>query len=182
MKRKIEKIIRLLRVSRQTYYELIEQQKSQLSELQARNKESRDKQQSYSIKREQAESFLLPNETIPLKLKVVWIAQPSGFFFAEKQGMLRNNEGMEIQLKNSSLRLFLAFINAEDHKLSYEDICINVLARSIRNGADLSDRESVSTTIYRLKKCLKPFPSIQINSLRDFGYQMIYSNCYSNDI
>ena len=240
IKRNIEKIIRLLRTSRQTSYKLIEQQKIKLTELQTqkqkteliskqqaelieqkqaelaelqvkikntesvnkqqaesieqkqveltelqaklKNTEFVNKQQAESIEQKQAELFALQNEIIPLKpeQKIVWIALPYGFFFTEKQGILRNDTGVDIRLKNNSLRLFLAFVNAEDYKLSYEDICINVLARFVKNGADQSDRENVSTAIYRLKKCLKPFPCIQINALRDFGYQMVFSN-YQND-
>ena len=212
IKKKIEKIIRLLRTSRQTSYELIEQQKIKLTELQTqkqkteliskqqaelieqkqaelaelqvkiKNTEFVNKQQAESIEQKQAELFALQNEIIPLKpeQKKVWIALPYGFFFAEKEGILRNDKGVDICLKNNPLRLFLAFVNAEDYKLSYEDICVNVLARPIKNGADQSDRENVSTAIYRLKKCLKPFPCIQIKVLRDFGYQIVFSN-YQND-
>lgn len=184
IKKKIEKIIRLLRTSRRTSYELIEQQKIKLTELQTQKQKTEliSKQQAELIKQKQAELFTLQNEIIPLKpeQKIVWIALPYGFFFIEKQGILRNDIGLDIRLKNNSLRLFLAFVNAEDYKLSYEDICINVLARFVKNGADQSDRENVSTAIYRLKKCLKPFPCIQINVLRDFGYQMFFSN-YQND-
>ena len=184
IKKKIEKIIRLLRTSRQTSYELIEQQKIKLTELQTLKQKTEliSKQQAESIEQKQAELFALQNEIIPLKpeQKKVWIALPYGFFFAEKEGILRNDKGVDICLKNNPLRLFLAFVNAEDYKLSYEDICVNVLARPIKNGADQSDRENVSTAIYRLKKCLKPFPCIQIKALRDFGYQIVFSN-YQND-
>ena len=184
IKKKIEKIIRLLRTSRQTSYELIEQQKIKLTELQTQKQKTEliSKQQAESIEQKQAELFALQNEIIPLKpeQKKVWIALPYGFFFAEKEGILRNDKGVDICLKNNPLRLFLAFVNAEDYKLSYEDICVNVLARPIKNGADQSDRENVSTAIYRLKKCLKPFPCIQIKVLRDFGYQIVFSN-YQND-
>ena len=184
IKKKIEKIIRLLRTSRQTSYELIEQQKLKLTELQTQKQKTEliSKQQAELIEQKQAELFALQNEIIPLKpeQKKVWIALPYGFFFAEKEGILRNDKGVDICLKNNPLRLFLAFVNAEDYKLSYEDICVNVLARPIKNGADQSDRENVSTAIYRLKKCLKPFPCIQIKVLRDFGYQIVFSN-YQND-
>ncbi|BFK02513.1 hypothetical protein F090043F1_06410 [Parabacteroides goldsteinii] len=184
IKKKIEKIIRLLRTSRQTSYELIEQQKIKLTELQTQKQKTEliSKQQAELIEQKQAELFALQNEIIPLKpeQKKVWIALPYGFFFAEKEGILRNDKGVDICLKNNPLRLFLAFVNAEDYKLSYEDICVNVLARPIKNGADQSDRENVSTAIYRLKKCLKPFPCIQIKVLRDFGYQIVFSN-YQND-
>lgn len=184
IKKKIGKIIRLLRTSRQTSYELIEQQKIKLTELQTLKQKTEliSKQQAESIEQKQAELFALQNEIIPLKpeQKKVWIALPYGFFFAEKEGILRNDKGVDICLKNNPLRLFLAFVNAEDYKLSYEDICVNVLARPIKNGADQSDRENVSTAIYRLKKCLKPFPCIQIKALRDFGYQIVFSN-YQND-
>ena len=184
IKKKIEKIIRLLRTSRQTSYELIEQQKIKLTELQTQKQKTEliSKQQAELIEQKQAELFALQNEIIPLKpeQKKVWIALPYGFFFAEKEGILRNDKGVDICLKNNPLRLFLAFVNAEDYKLSYEDICVNVLARPIKNGADQSDRENVSTAIYRLKKCLKAFPCIQIKVLRDFGYQIVFSN-YQND-
>ena len=123
IKKKIGKIIRLLRTSRQTSYELIEQQKIKLTELQTLKQKTEliSKQQAESIEQKQAELFALQNEIIPLKpeQKKVWIALPYGFFFAEKEGILRNDKGVDICLKNNPLRLFLAFVNAEDYKLSY---------------------------------------------------------------
>ena len=130
----------------------------------------------------QAELFALKNEVKPLvpKQKTVWSALPCGFLFDEKHGILCDENGLPVSLKTNSLRLFHAFVNAENYRLSYEEICTDVLIRSIKGGVDQSCRESVSTAIHRLKECLKPFSCIEIISIRGSGYQMVFSN-YQND-
>lgn len=164
--------------------ELIKQKQDELAELQVKvqNTEFINKQQAELIEQKEAELFTLQNEVIPLKpeQKLTWSALPYGLYFNEKQGLLHDDNGLTVNLKNTPLRLFCAFVNAKDYKLSYEDICIAVLARTIKNGVSQSDRENVSTVIYRLKKQLNPFSCIQIYSLRDTGYQMVFST-HKND-
>lgn len=180
VKDKIERIIRLLRISRRSNNELIRQQKVKLAELQAQKQEVEhiSKQQAELIEQKQAELSALQNKIVPLdtKQKITWVALPCDLFFAERHGVLRDKDGQTVCLKNNPLRLFRHFLQAEDHKLTYEDICINVLERPIKDGINQSARENVSTTVHRLKEYLTPFPCIKIDPLRGTGYQMRFFN------
>ena len=164
--------------------ELLRKKQTELTEMQTQieNMNLIREQQAELLEMRQAELFALKNEVIPLvpKQKTVWSALPCGFLFDEKHGILRDENGLPVSLKTNSLRLFHAFVNAENYRLSYKEICTDVLIRSIKGGVDQSCRESVSMAIHRLKECLRPFSCIEIISIRGSGYQMVFSN-YQND-
>lgn len=180
LKEYIEKIIKSLKESEA----LVVQQKIELNELQAKKRETEriNKQQLEMIEKKQAELLVSQNKIKSLfpKQKIDWIILPCGVLFDEKHGVIRLENGKPVSLKNTPLKLFCCFIKAEDYKLMSKDICTDVLKRPVENVLSDSDRETVSTTVGRLRKFLKPFPCIKIESDRKVGYQMTFSN-YQND-
>lgn len=104
-----------------------------------------------------------------------WITLPCGFLFDEKYGDLKYQGEVCVRLKDNLLRLFRSFIKAEEYKLTYEDICVQVLGRSVKKEATKSDRDTVAKNISRLREVLNEISMIQIKTLRNAGYQMIFS-------
>ena len=164
--------------------ESIEQLQAELVELNDQKQETDaiNKQQAELIGQKQFELEKLLKWIVPLSSneKIIWIELPCGFYFSKKYGVLRNANGMAIQLKNNSLSLFRHFIEAEDHMLTYKYICTDVLERFVKDEIGDSDRDCVSAAIKRLREDVEPFSCIEFKSIRKVGYQMTFSN-YQND-
>lgn len=171
--------------------ELIQQKEMELIKLKEtesirlQQAELANQQQAQLIKQKEAELLTLQTQqkkkrAFALKDKNGKISLPCGLHFNEKQGILYYHGQPPVTLKGNSLKLFKCFIKAENYILTHENICTDVLGRSIKDGIDQSTREATFTTVYRLKDCLKPFPYIKIDSLRGTGYQMLFFN-YQND-
>lgn len=97
-------------------------------------------------------------------------------FFNEEHGDLCYKNDTNIRLTENSLRLFCSFIQVEQQKLTYENICIDVLFRSIKNGLSKTDRDAVANAIRHLRTHLKQIAVIKIEPIRGIGYQMIFLN------
>ena len=95
--------------------------------------------------------------------------------FDKEHGCLYYKNEVNICLAENSLRLFCLFVQVEEYKLTYEKICIEVLARSTKNGLSKTDRDAVANTIRHLRKHLEQIPVIRIEAIRGVGYQMIIS-------
>ena len=105
-----------------------------------------------------------------------WIELSGSLFFNEEHGDLYYKNEENIRLTDNSLKLFCLFIKAEQRKLTYENICLHVLSRSIKNGLSKTDRDATSNTVRHLRTHLKPIHVIGIESIRGIGYQMIISD------
>ncbi|GKG74100.1 hypothetical protein DXA15_22935 [Parabacteroides sp. AM58-2XD] len=164
--------------------ESIEQLQAELVELNDQKQETDaiNKQQAELIGQKQFELEKLLKWIVPLSSneKIIWIELPCGFYFSKKYGVLRNANGMAIQLKNNSLSLFRHFVEVEDHMLTYKYICTDVLERFVKDEIGDSDRDCVSAAIKRLREDVEPFSCIEFKSIRKTGYQMTFSN-YQND-
>ena len=97
-------------------------------------------------------------------------------FFNEEHGDLCYKNDTNIRLTENSLRLFCSFIQVEQQKLTYENISIDVLSRSIKNGLSKTDRDAVANAIRHLRTHLKQIAVIKIEPIRGIGYQMIFLN------
>lgn len=104
---------------------------------------------------------------------IEWLELPHNLYFDEKRGDLRHGEELIIRLKDNPLRLFRCFIEAEQFKLTFKEICIEVLGRSVRNEIEKGDKAVVSNVARGLREALAPFPFIQIEAIRAVGYRMI---------
>lgn len=115
---------------------------------------------------------------------IIWTKLASDLLFDEKCGDLQYKDCISVRLGDNLLRLFRCFIKAEQYKLTYENICTDVLGRPIKEGVTKSDREAVAGTIYRLRDILKTIPVINIKSIRSAGYQIEFlsENIHETDI
>ena len=147
-----------------------QQQEQQRLELQQRQEKLLQLQQKLQEKEEQLPSQLIQDKTIK------WVELSKDLFFDEEHGDLCYREDVNIRLTGNLLNLFRCFIKAEQYKLTYERICIDILARPVKNELSKSDRDAVASTIRNLRTHLKPLSFIQIESIRSTGYQMLISN------
>lgn len=106
---------------------------------------------------------------------IYWMKLGEDLFFDEMHGDLCYKNNVSIRLTENSLRLFLLFIQVEEHKLTFEKICVEVLARSVKYGLSKTDRDAVSSSIRHLRKHLEQIPAVQIEAIRGVGYQMIFN-------
>lgn len=126
----------------------------------------------HSVVSEESES--MPKSVLPSKYEIAvdWTELPCNLLFDEKYGYLRYEEKAAIRLSGNSLRLFRSFVNAEGYKLTYEDICIDVLARPIKGGILKGDKSVMSAAVCSLRESLKSCPCIRIEAIRGVGYQL----------
>lgn len=127
-------------------------------------------------KKQEPATLTIPVSTVPLVTEqaIVWTELPCDLLFDEKYGDLLYKGNVCARLRDNNLRLFHCFLKTEEHKLTIEDICIEVLCRNISEGLTESDRAVVSTTIFRFRNKLKSVPVIKIETLRTTGFQMIF--------
>lgn len=92
--------------------------------------------------------------------------------FDEKHGSLCYQGNINVYLTGNILRLFCLFISVEQRELTYEKICVDVLARSIKSGLSKTDRNAVASAIRYLRDYLKPIPIIEIRLLTGIGYRL----------
>lgn len=116
----------------------------------------------------------IPDPLIQSKT-ISWVELAADLIFDKEHGDLCYKNEVNIRLVENSLRLFYLFIQVEEHKLTYEKICIDVLARSTKNGLSKADRDAVANAIRHLRKHLEQIPVIRIEAIRGLGYQMIIS-------
>lgn len=127
-------------------------------------------------KKQEPATLTLPISTVPLLTEqaIVWTELPCGLLFDEKYGDLQYKGQVCAQLRDNNLRLFRCFLKTEEHKLTIEDICIEVLGRNINEVLTESDRSAVSSAIYRFRITLKSIPVIKIETIRTTGFRMIF--------
>lgn len=112
-------------------------------------------------------------EPVDCGARIEWIELPHNLYFDEKRGDLRYGEELTIRLKDNPLRLFRCFIEVEQFKLTFKEICIEVLGRSVKDEIEKGDKAVVSNVARGLREALAPFPFIQIEAIRAVGYRMI---------
>ena len=151
---------------------LNQQQEEQRLELQ-RQQENLQKQQQELLEKEKR--LPIPEPLIQDK-RIKWVELSKDLFFNEEHGDLCYKNDTNIRLTENSLRLFCSFIQVEQQKLTYENICIDVLSRSIKNGLSKTDRDAVANAIRHLRTHLKQIAVIKIEPIRGIGYQMIFLN------
>lgn len=103
---------------------------------------------------------------------IVWTQLAPDLLFDDKYGDLQYKGEVCARLNGNSLKLFRCFIASR--QLSYEDICIDILGRLIKEGRSKYDRDAVSSTVYRLRDSLALIPVIKIITIRNVGYEMIF--------
>ena len=161
----------------------IDQKETELTELRTRQQtiEKTSEQQAELIERLQAEITVLKGDIIHLEPneKLIWIELPYNLYFDEKHGLLRNENGDIVQLKNNSLRMFCHFLKKEKKILAYKELCTDIM-HVVKGEPEDSDLICISSAISRLRKELKLFSCIKIISVGKVGYQMLFSN-YQND-
>ena len=123
---------------------------------------------------EKEKQLPIPDPLIQSKT-ISWVELAADLIFDKEHGDLCYKNEVNIRLVENSLRLFYLFIQVEEHKLTYEKICIDVLARSTKNGLSKADRDAVANAIRHLRKHLEQIPVIRIEAIRGLGYQMIIS-------
>lgn len=140
-------------------------------------------EQAELIKQKEAEITQLKNEMISLNTtkKTTWRYLPCDLKFNVKSRELCYKDQQSVVLTENSSKLFCCFIRSEGYEMTYEDICIEVMARSVKDGRTHSDSAAASANIRRLKNQLAPFPFIKFISIRGIGYKMILSDS-ENDI
>lgn len=145
--------------------------------------ESTNQEQLELIKQKEAEIAELKNNLISMRTtnKTTWMYLPCDLLFNEKCGELRYKNQQSVFLTGNLYRLFCCFINSEDYEVTFEDICVGVMARSVKGGINHSGYSTASANISRLKILLKPFPFIKIDPIRKIGYKMYFTD-YQNDI
>lgn len=156
---------RMCRIAEQQM--LLQQYEFEQLELHRQQKKLQEKQQQLLEKKEQLPSLFTQNKTIK------WLELSEGLLFDEEHGDLCFRNEVNLRLTENSLRLFRCFTKAEQQKLTYEKICMDVLMRSIKDGLSKTDRDAVTNAIRHLRIHLKPIPVIRIESMRGTGYQMI---------
>lgn len=157
---------------------LKEESANELQQTRATNQE-----QLELIKQKEAEIAELKNNLISMRTtnKTTWRYLPCDLMFNEKTGELRYKNQQSVFLTGNLYRLFCCFINSEGFEVTTKDICVEVLARSVKGGITHSDSATVSTNVSRLKIVLEPFPFIKIDPIRKIGYKMYFTD-YQNDI
>lgn len=103
---------------------------------------------------------------------IIWTQLAPDLLFDDKYGDLQYKGEVCARLNGNSLKLFRCFIASR--QLSYEDICIDILGRLIKEGRSKYDRDAVSSTVYRLRDSLALIPVIKIITIRNVGYEMIF--------
>lgn len=103
---------------------------------------------------------------------IIWTQLAPDLLFDDKYGDLQYKGEVCARLNGNSLKLFRCFIASR--QLSYEDICIDILGRLIKDGRSKYDRDAVSSTVYRLRDSLALIPVIKIITIRNVGYEMIF--------
>lgn len=121
----------------------------------------------------EVEPFADTVEPVDRATQIEWIELPHNLYFDEKRGDLRYGEELTIRLKDNPLRLFRCFIEVEQFKLTFKEICIEVLGRSVKDEIEKGDKAVVSNVARGLREALAPFPFIQIEAIRAVGYRMI---------
>lgn len=106
---------------------------------------------------------------------ISWVELAEDLFFDKEHGSLCYKNEVNIRLVENSLRLFCLFVQVEGYKLTYEKICIEVFARSTKDGLSKTDRDAVANAIRHLRKHLEQIPVIRIEAIRGLGYHMIIS-------
>lgn len=163
--------------------ELIDRKESKLTDLRTWKQEVEKtcEQQAKLIARLQAEIVALKGDIIHLEPneKLIWIKLPCNLYFDEKHGLLRNESGNIIQLKDNALRIFCHFLEKEENILTHKELCFDIL-HVVKDKPEDSDRNCIFTAISRLRKTLKPLSCINFISVGKVGYQMTFSN-YQND-
>lgn len=191
-KLRMSKLFNLLRVAHNDSVqkaEEIKRKEIELVELQEINSqklqqaESINQEQLELIKQKEAEIAELKNNLISMRTtnKTTWMYLPCDLLFNEKCGELRYKNQQSVFLTGNLYRLFCCFINSEDYEVTFEDICVGVMARSVKGGINHSGYSTASANISRLKILLKPFPFIKIDPIRKIGYKMYFTD-YQNDI
>lgn len=103
---------------------------------------------------------------------IIWTQLAPDLLFDDKYGDLQYKGEVCVRLNGNSLKLFRCF--TASRQLSYEDICIDILGRLIKDGRSKYDRDAVSSTVYRLRDSLESIPVIKIITIRNVGYEMIF--------
>lgn len=169
--------------------EIIKQKESELVKLkeesanELQQARATNQEQLELIKQKEAEIAELKNNLISMRTtnKTTWMYLPCDLLFNEKCGELRYKNQQSVFLTGNLYRLFCCFINSEDYEVTFEDICVGVMARSVKGGINHSGYSTASANISRLKILLKPFPFIKIDPIRKIGYKMYFTD-YQNDI
>lgn len=169
--------------------EIIKQKESELVKLkeesanELQQTRATNQEQLELIKQKEAEIAELKNNLISMRTtnKTTWKYLPCDLMFNEKTGELRYKNQQSVFLTGNLYRLFCCFINSEGFEVTTKDICVEVLARSVKGGITHSDSATVSTNVSRLKIALEPFPFIKIDPIRKIGYKMYFTD-YQNDI
>lgn len=169
--------------------EIIKQKESELVKLkeesanELQQARATNQEQLELIKQKEAEIAELKNNLISMRTtnKTTWRYLPCDLMFNEKTGELRYKKQQSVFLTGNLYRLFCCFINSEDYEVTFEDICVGVMARSVKGGINHSGYSTASANISRLKIVLEPFPFIKIDPIRKIGYKMYFTD-YQNDI
>ena len=133
------------------------------------------RQQQHELKQqelqEKEKQLPTPEPLTPTKT-INWVELAEDLIFDKEHGDLCYKNVVNIRLVENSLRLFCFFVQVEEHKLTYEKICIDILARSTKKGLSKTDRDAVANAIRHLRKHLEQIPVIRIEAIRGLGYQM----------
>ena len=92
-------------------------------------------------------------------------------FFDELNGVLKSGEQI-LQLKNLERKYFCAFLQAEDHVLSFKYLLTNIHEYKSIVGLQYEDKKRVYQEINVLRKILNPF-GIEIDSIPNVGYCLV---------
>lgn len=149
----------------------IAEQELQQQQHELKRQELLQKQEELQEKEKQLPT---PEPLIPTKT-ICWVELAKDLIFNKEHGDLCYKNEVNIRLVENSLRLFCLFVQVEEYKLTYEKICIEVLARSTKDGLSKTDRDAVANAIRHLRKHLEQIPVIRIETIRGLGYQMIIS-------
>lgn len=169
--------------------EIIKQKESELVKLkeestnELQQTKATNQEQLELIKQKEAEIAELKKKLVSMRTtnKTTWIYLTCDLVFNIKCGELLYKDQQSVFLTGNLYRLFCCFIKSERFEVTNEDICIEVLGRSMKDGITRSDSTTVSTNVSRLKIALEPFPFIKIDSIRKIGYKMYFTD-YQNDI
>lgn len=168
---------------------IIKQKESELDKLkedatnELQQTKATNQEQLELIKQKEAEIAELKKKLVSMRTtnKTTWIYLTCDLVFNIKCGELLYKDQQSVFLTGNLYRLFCCFIKSERFEVTNEDICIEVLGRSMKDGITRSDSTTVSTNVSRLKIALEPFPFIKIDSIRKIGYKMYFTD-YQNDI
>ena len=103
-----------------------------------------------------------------------WIKLPNDIHFDPTRGIVKQQE-TSVNLTDMNRELFNAFLDAEHHFLTYEQM-YHLFSPSNRTDIELSrnEKNTISSMAIRLRRQIKPITAIQILSFPNNGYQLTF--------